>query len=411
MKSRFIKNYFNIFLISILFPYINIIKTNTDIQPYSFLLGLGLLVLFLLKGKLRISKRQVFFLLIPVIVALLFLVNEPNFNSARGAYGYVAFLVLYIVSFELAARGYTYSNNVLFSTIITYGVAGLIQLFYSPSFFHNLGLLSREQGYAGFQGRGVESLTAEPTYYGFILLLLAIMMEINKDKNKDKMKKYVYVVFTFAIFAQLILISKSSSALLTLALSFPIIFLNKKRITILFKILTIIIVIFVILLIFVPQENFNSLLENRYISLFSKLLKGSNILEIDPSTSDRFFAIYFSLKLSIESFLIPHGFNAWLDAVYAQIQTTHFEIINLAASDNPRILSYIGSFTFELGIFSLPLLYLLLKPRTQLGMIISPIRLTILTLILLLQAIPVSLPIIPFIFGYLDGRYKFTKSF
>jgi len=79
-------------------------------------------------------------------------------------------------------------------------MAGMIQLYINPDVFTFA--TSRDFGYAGRGGRGVESLTAEPTFLGFISLIFIFISYVEQDRR----------LMWLSIFL-LFFISRSSSAI------------------------------------------------------------------------------------------------------------------------------------------------------------------------------------------------------
>ncbi|GAB1536522.1 hypothetical protein ADMFC3_21530 [Geovibrio sp. ADMFC3] len=93
-----------------------------------------------------------------------------------------------------------------------------------------------------------------------------------------------------------------------------------------------------------------SRLKNIFFALINNPM---DLLLIDASINARFFHIYFSIKGFIENYLIPNGYNRWVE--YAQQQTSIYAdyVIYEYFGFKGRIMSGYGGALYELGIFGI----------------------------------------------------------
>lgn len=185
--------------VSIMFPFVGIFP-GVDTQP-NFIL-LGILLLLVLIGFVKLEKMHVLlFLFTLVILYTHFLIFSPG-----GSLGYIIQYTLtamtaFVVYF-LMRHGVLYSTSLFFWFVaVVYILVALIQVFI-PDFLAFA--VSRSESHIELlkaSGRGVRSLTGEPSHFGKMLIFLNILIIISYFKEDRTMNQfYMRALFIFAFF-------------------------------------------------------------------------------------------------------------------------------------------------------------------------------------------------------------------
>lgn len=387
------KKIFTFYLLLILFPWIQIYpKNETGIQPYVLLFSL---LLFIFNYKfIKISYSVIIFIFYILIISIL---DQYNFLTIRALLAYFSFFFCYTIFYNFL--NYTNTKNFNIKKIIIivsfiYILAGLIQIYYDPDFFINFS--NREKGYNLYQGRGVESLTVEPTYLGFHAIFIFIFYFLYQ--NYDYVYKIRLINFIkenkltiFLLLFLLIFISRSASAIGSLIIIFLLFYFLKKKIMFFF----ILFFCFVFAYIFSFEIEF---LEQYRAYYIIKNIFNPEIIFLDDSVKDRLLNIFVSFYYG---FLNPfgNGFNAFRDALQ---DFSYIMVLN-----SSRITGFLGTFSFELGVIMLLIfIYLfIIKPILKIHSNLKFFLFTSLML-LLLQSIPVSYPLIASILALINHSSK-----
>lgn len=374
-------------LVTALFPYVTIIDFGSDVQPYSLIVTLVAFP-FLFRTKV---PPEFIGLSVTVVVATLFAGLGGNIQSLRAYYGYLTFGLTYLVAFWGVSRYGLPPISIIRNSALIWLAAGLIQLYFDPSFFH--AILPREEGYGGRSGRGVESLTAEPTFYGFLILISCLFLYAYKKYNIEGCN----TLFALLLF-QLFFISRSSSAIGTLVLGFILFSFLSAQLKTKFVAFGFIILSLITLSIIWP--HIESL---RITRLVNHVLEDPyNLVTADASLNDRLFHIYYSIHGTIANYFLPHGFNDWWAYIYEKSINNPYAIN--VSGEHGRVMSYLGGIFFELGLFGLPIMYSIYKSlKTCIENRLVFISMFLTLLVLLLQSVPVSLALLPFALGVMRG--------
>jgi len=374
-----------LFAIAVFIPYFKILPPlGGEVQPNAFLLSLALLFL-----TPRIKVNIYFWLLLGVLfpATLVLIFGGFGFNHIREFYGYVSFLLLSIISYNyFFYRGeptYIFYRNVL----VAYLLVGIVQMKYDSDFFHFF--LARDKGYGGFQGRGVESITSEPTYYGLILLFITIL--IYSSKYMASNKKYLLYVL---VAVSLLIVSKSTTAIFGFVLYVAILNLRLN-----FK---------MIVFVFVCSAGvgffyfmFSSEIEaSRVFRVFNIIwnLGIDGLIKYDQSSNDRILHVFFSLKGFVDNYLLPNGYDSW--AGYIQRQSVLGYDVGYVSTRLGKIFPFIGSILFELGVFALPMLVYIFGIVYRRFNGREFIAHSLILLYILFQSITVAFTMVPFLIAF-----------
>lgn len=379
------------------FPYIQLFPFNTDSQPNALLVAAILFCLHKGKGKMN---KYLFFLLLAFMAALIILIiNRPITSlGIRLVGGYISlFLIPYATYISLKiTNGIPYKLFIF--VVLIWLLVGVAQLFVDLNFFQFL--LYREAHSDLIEsGRGVNSLAPEPTFYGVICVLLAIINQLCFRKEK------YYKWILFACITQIFVISRSSACIFMIILSlftyiiYQVFCSSESRNRYILFFLGIICGTFLFFII-----DFSSLESYRIARLLSLLQSNpSMFLVIDASVNERFNHTFFSLYGFLTDWGFPHGFDAFTQKVLDIRSSGTFSTLFIDYFDPrayQRIMSGIGALFFELGVFAFLPLYVIVKifyclqPKNPGSMFCLFLYLSV-----MLNAVPFMTALAPFIIG------------
>ena len=372
-KSRIFQ--FLILLFSF-FPYITPVSFGTDIQPWNILIVTTYSMLLFYNGCR--FQRIFIYLLIPMVCSiLLFYVGDNQFSSIRSIAGYFTIALTPLVFHYMLNKYYDLTVNFLKFSVIIYLIIGLIQIVFDVNFLSFL--LSR---ISSFGGRGVTSLTPEPTFYGIVCLFLILLFLTLDIKNKS--------IFIYLLLFQIFFIAQSSMVILFLLIFgfyYAIFKFNAKILLFLIMALCIAMVIFVTL----DSYHYDA----RVLHLFNQAITHPETLMSDGSINPRIGSIYFSIMGFIDNFGMPNGFGAFSNYWATELPK---QDIFIQSSNTPpvRIMSFYGSILFELGVVGLliPISYSIILLRAYKKNIKNFLLFFFFLNTILFTAIPVSLPLV-----------------
>ena len=391
------KLFFIIFFLFCMFPWVQVIPNSFGIQPNAALFG-SLVITFSFFFT-KHTKALLFFISFPIIY---FLLDTPNLNAFRGLFNYLSFCIVYIAAFNFFR--YQSVNPLLFLvTSFVYLIVGAIQKYVDPVFA--TGLVYQFFGNVNsYMGRGVVSLAAEATFFGFHMLFMAFLLSliiIVRRKVSDLSpleKKIIFFSFLF-IFFNIFILSMSSSAILTLILFFIFLIFSKSRLKVKLFFIIILPMVTFSYLILNPTSRISSIVHMFLFNNYSDLL-------IDRSIYDRINQIVVSLYSPFTNYGFGFGYNQW--TIVLNEYSQYFRI-------DTRVTSGLGSISFELGfipliIFIYLLIYRPLRRFFNEYLIGFFLLFFVILLILLIQGIPISYPLIALILAFVGVKTSFIKK-
>lgn len=370
---------FALLLLSALFPWSPPIINVTDLQPLPLIFG-ALYCTIYVRGIKPIELVSV----IVAFFALLLGASESlNFNALRGIYPYVLFAMLTIATHNYFNSDQKISIWIIYVAITTWYLVGIAQLSF-PDFGHKF--LSRNAVTSLSMGRGVSSLAPEPTFYAIHCLLVSIFLYVcwvlSRLRTDD------FFLMQVILWTQLLLLSRSTLVIILIMISVTVYCIFFRRNMIFGIVLSILFIKF--------------LSPGRLGSVFNNLLY---TIQSDHSVSDRIAHIFYSHYYAVKGYLVPNGFNSW-----QSVDSNFFSWPNYnSISEIPRILSLSGSALFELGLFGVPLvIFMLVVPAYSLKRIgFGAVCLSsVLALLMIINAVPLALPMIAIIYGSLMTLQK-----
>lgn len=368
-----------LFLLSVIFPYVTLIRLGSDIQPYSLLLGASVLLVL---GVYRSLESYVSVILL-FITVLIFCFSPVIFSSVRGMASILLFCVVYMALTSVVQTVHVDKiKYILWLGLIVYLLAALVQKMLGPNSL--IFLSPRYFSYGGFLGRGVDSLTAEPTFYGFTVLLLSMTY-----LNFSRRWSWDSVAFWGVSFFQTIFLAKSSSATLTFfVVSFCYFFLFSRLSYWLVPIIGCISLVLYFLVLNIVD------VDSRLYSVLISVNDPMSFFRDDLSANDRFYNVYYSYKGAFDNVFLPHGFSNWYSYLM-EASKYNADVTNVTGEDE-RILSLFGGLLYELGFLSLLFFYLYFRSTRGIGVrndFGAVVLIAFFSIFFFSQAIPVSHPV------------------
>jgi hypothetical protein len=396
----------NLLFILVAFPYLAILPTGSDIQPYALLFASALVIWAMVKFDRPLAlPRPVWLMsLILLYAGLVYLTRSEPGAGLRSLAGYASVFILTAAGYKTFR--YLKPGVFLFSFSI-WAVTGAVQFFYQKEFAKQL-LVRMSTS----PGRGVTGLAVEPSYYAIMCMFFLFLNEALYHRHRYGGTIYHAVngVLYFQIF-----ISFSGMGMVFLGLLFGARIVGRlmQRTDLKQKVRSIVPGVllcgFVMLYVFIP--SFRGTRSGR---IFEKISSDPvATLFTDASISDRASHIVLSFYSLAYSHGLGLGLGTWSDRVDDMIDTAGGWVARLARS-NPltvqgsRIMSGWGSAVYELGAVGLLYMVLFWGLILKLGRgpgdraaKTGPVLNLLILFFLVLAAVPLATPF----FGYLLGMY------
>jgi hypothetical protein len=379
-----------LFLLFCLFPFLDILKQGTDSQPNALIVGFLILILQIVgeKNIKRPIEIQLLFFIV-LIASVLLIISPFDFQTLRSYLNYLSLFTIPIVTYDVLRKSKGLSYILFRNTVYIWFLVGAIQMFYDPIF---LSSFVNRMSSSLQNGRGVVSFSPEPTHYGIIMSLFIIVYLMNFKDLKNSRHLLVLLVI------QLVFFSKSSTAILALAISvilFGIISLIKLNLkTVLYFVLGITSLIFIF---FLTEDSWE---QTRIANVVNKGIESPDILfALDGSVNERFVHAFFPIYNLFDNQFIPNGYGKFNDYMRSTFITEHFSDIIKYNQDYTRIMSGYGAVFFELGIFAFFIVYAIYLSFKHLLPQQSGLFAFIFFNVVLFMAMPFTTAIIPFIIG------------
>jgi hypothetical protein len=386
------------------FPYISLIDTPFDTQPYAVAFSTLILILMLVYQKdVKIHKLLIPYLIVLAYALIMYLLN-PNATGLRSLVGYASVCILAIAGFTCFK---SVKTKHFISVVIVWFVFGVSQLLISK----RLGafLLPR---LSTSEERGITSLAVEPSLYSVICIYFLILNDIFLAR-KSYSKKIHFSVSVLIIIQ--LLLSRTGVGFVLFFIYLISKMISQRNVVRIFQsfigILSLFIII-VLLLLNVPDLKMTRLGSLVYL-LFNN---PSMLIFSDGSIIDRIVHIVVSHLSIFYSYGLGLGLGNW--SIFAHSLVDHIggftsEIASIyMTTGSGRIMSGWGTAIFELGLIGVLFLgafiYLMrLGYRRTSGEIKKVYLSSFITLyFLMLMAVPLSFPL----FGYMIGVFVYLQS-
>lgn len=348
------KKFTSFFLLSFLFfcliPCLRILPLNLDKQPNALILSF-FIVAFL--GNNKTIKDIAWLLFVLVMAAICMLFSLEDWIGLEIFTNYLSLFFIAYASYLTLNRlgGMPYP---LFKWVIyIWFTVGAIQYLFYPSFLEFL-LFRSSNDLMLESGRGVTALSTEPTGYGMSCLLFLIINYLN-FRNQSTCK-----LLTFLLLVQTILFSLSSTCFFCMAISI-FIYVFYKILTSTNRFYWLFLLMF---LCYIGYYVILYLLENvdiRFTQLLKYLLEEPALFFINNG-NHRFGVAFFSIKGFFDDWGIPHGFGCFNKYIERVIENpVYAPLISIYVLEQRKTITAIGGPLFELGIFALPIYYIIVN--------------------------------------------------
>lgn len=316
------------------FPFINFgIKFDT----LPIFLSMFLLCINKFKGKTDFIIITFLISICLVSISIIGKNGSSEFLIARGMINKITALAAFIVAYNCIEKNVDLEKHLKFLNII-YLLAAAVQL-YNPAFLEIL-----IKGRTG-EGRGVNSLTVEPSMFALVSLVFLVLSLQFKNKYT---RVYWATINTFSV----VFLSKSALGMLLLLVLLCVQFcrINRSSIGILF------IIIFSVL--FIGQLDF---WEGSRVAKLFITIADRGVIELifhDSSISGRLLHLVCSNLYSVTNYGFPNGVFTF-DQAYNSCNEALFDN-KISRDASLKIMSLFGSILYELGPFATILIVLIL---------------------------------------------------
>jgi hypothetical protein len=367
-----------LFIFTSLFPWVGF--SNFDSQPAPIFFAL----IFIIITKCEVPKYiiNIFYIIVITIIFLMILELNIDFIFIRGLANYFGIPVM-LLAFHRYIQVYELPLKLMFFINIIYLTFGIYQIFSNGI---ALDFVAQRTTF----GRGVPSLTPEPTFFAIYLFYLNWIYYFIYRQNNNKLIIIIIIINILAI----IFLAQSSMVLLFLIIGFSLVLLSK------FSIKLALISISILSASYVLINNFD--IENSRILTFVHFLITNPLsyFTFDASANQRLSHIILPIHAAFDNFMIPSGFHSFLSDV--QISGQKYNDFFYFDYVGDKIMSWIGSLIYEFGVSGILIIYILyVKMRNN-----NELQLYEVTLffIVLLSAIPLAFPLVYMLFVLLSDK-------
>lgn len=336
-----------VLVLTIAFPYVQPLPSDSYTQPYPLFVASLILLVTGARGLVIALPSDRFALIGLAACGLLaFLLSAyPGFGPQELKYllNYLTPLIIAPAVLVMAREQRRAVDLTLrLSAALWLGIAA-IQALKMPDFATGvLGAWSQYVGDIAASGRGAVGLAPEPTHHAFHMISLGAALALMGRR-----------FWALLCLASALLLARSASGAMVLALALPLAILFSRRIGLVLG--GIALALGGLALLWLAPEGFGG----RMVELARQFLADpASILMADYSVNMRLGGMLSSMLWQISEFFMPHGLSldAWLEARQA-ILASHGWVVDLSGNGVP---SGWGILTFQLGLLAFPLIAALL---------------------------------------------------
>ena len=262
INPTFSKGFFvQLFFFFSLMPYVSPVPLGSDVQILTGLIGYFILLVLLLKDKFVLEKREILIIGLGLLFIVYINIDESSYQFRKAIGPVYAFSIYYV-----AKHYQQYFSLKVMSWVIIIYLVGAITQYVSPGLFNlTFENFIRVAKYSETTGRGVTSLSPEPSFLGTVCIYLLVIQDwFYIEKTRDK--KYYYRLFACVF---MILISKSGGGYILLFLFFASkSFVYLKRYWYLIGVFSLTFVIFI--------ANIEEVSDNKGLADLVKVLKSTS---------------------------------------------------------------------------------------------------------------------------------------
>ena len=320
-----------LFFLAVVFPYVTLLPFGTDLQPTCLIMSRAVM----LRGNISKPLPPRLWLLGYMLLAAIcvMFIGEATFPALRSLGNYVSIFVISIASYLFFTSPKVCVIRLTKIANIAWFAVGLGQTFTSSELLN--GILPDVRRTVS---RGVVSLAPEPGYYATMCLFFLLLLFLFREERSIH---GIICVF------QITLLARSSIITVFLAFSLFVYLATSWTVRNVLAVTLIAVSGW-----FVSTQT--PILENTRISdVFTLAIADpSSLTHTDSSISDRVGQVVFSIKGSLENYLLPNGFSSWGPYYYSEVARANDWLTPYWGNRYPdRIQSGIGAVFYELGVF------------------------------------------------------------
>lgn len=172
-SNRFLSIVSMLLALTILFPEVGLVSFS-DVQPNFFLLSA--VCTLVLVNSLKINKKIfLYFMICMLFICLSFIIHQKNMTWLYILKYSISFISVFLCYVLLSNRVLVISQKLIIVTLIIYVVVAIIQ-FRVPDFLTSLVTRELTTTDLSSSGRGMMSLTGEPSHFGKTITILNILL-------------------------------------------------------------------------------------------------------------------------------------------------------------------------------------------------------------------------------------------
>ncbi|MDC1026648.1 hypothetical protein OAR79_03085 [Candidatus Thioglobus sp.] len=351
LSKTMLSNFTNItakfFFIAALFPFVSFGTNTMDSQPHYIVLALFSFTFFTFSGLIfRKAIDLIIFLMIILLTLVIFDTNY-DFTFFRAIASYSGFIITLVVSIIFFERFGIPIKTIVIVNLI-YIFAGLIQLNFGGYALDFLVLSnSADPSISG----GVMSLTPEHTFFGIVLFFFSWILLIIYDYKPPIKIAFLVLINILSIF----LLAKSAMVIVFLIVTAG--FYSLRHLIIgrsLKKGLIIAIASFIFIYGFImlfPGSRFAGMVDFDSQVHGGLIGKINEVMRTDGSVNDRVLNVVFPYFGIVINHGLPGGLHSFYDMSIILVE--YFDGYFWAGLGSNKILSFIGSFIYELSVIGI----------------------------------------------------------
>ena len=335
-------------VLSITFPYVQIIPLGSYTQPYAMVLGMVVLVLSRLSSVRRMpwpdAVALISFAGLGIVLFLLTCAPYRNVQEYKYLLNYVSPMILTMARYTLLDWDRRLVGQLVSLSILIWFWIGMTQALLDASFM--TALLGEWGGLAkdiAASGRGAIGLAPEPTHFAFHMILLGGSAMLLRQQR--------WTIVLAALSVLFLARSANGALVLTLALAIALTVYRPRLVVLGITLLLGSIMLGVGNAILTMADG------NRLITLLGRLLSNPTILITeDYSTNMRIGGAIAGMLDSIESSFFPNGLAAqtWTDARPLLMERFSF-LMDISGTGVP---SGYGVLLFQAGVLAFPFIWI-----------------------------------------------------
>ena len=318
-------------LLALLFPYVSVIPTGSDTQPWALIGSLFLLFLW----SPRIVGIHIALFLMCAAASLMLLTEGGGLGAVRNLLGYVSMFTIAVIATQ-AMRDEQKVARLIDIAIIAWLVVGLVQRIIYKDAFTFLVWSARTDA-----SRGVIGLSPEPTYFASMVLLMVLWRSLIGIKRWH-IVALVVVTIALASSSQVFLVLLGASTVAAIAYWRRYLWLSAS-------------------LAIIAASGIAFFIQTAKESRISQLIvlaldNPGLILSQDQSANERFVHIFAGLYSVVAHGGVPAGILSVPWTIYVNRVIHEFPGLLWVPQGGDRIMSAMGALFYQMGFLCAPLI-------------------------------------------------------